>query len=174
MQLILNGNKIVSKKIWQNNKGFSLVEILIVVGIVTIILASLLSLTVFSLKNAVLIKELNQANFLAQEASEIVRNFRDGRDWQDNGLASLDNDIAYYPEKDDSVSPAQWLLVQGEELIDQFTRKIVFSNVERDNNNNIVETGGTNDSETKKVTIIVSWKNKEIKIEKYLTNWQEE
>jgi len=46
----------------------------------------------------------------------------------------------------------------------------------RDSNSNIVESGGTNDPNTKKVTVTVSWEERgrdhKLEIFTYLTNWK--
>ena len=157
---------------WKGNKkGISIVEILVVVAIITIVLISLLGLATFSLRISTLIKETAQVNNLAQEAIEAVRNFRDGTDWDVDGLGTLIVGISYHPRKTTD-DPPKWELVSGEEIVGDFTRKIVFDNVQRDTNDDIVETGGTLDPNTKKITVTISWKDKEVEIVSYLTNWR--
>ena len=162
-----------------NNKGITIVEILVIIAIIGIALSSLLGLAAFSLKVSTSIKETTQANSLAQETMEAVRNFRDGIAWNNNdpenkydGLGVVATGIAYYPKKSTD-APPRWQLLQGEEIVNGFTRKVVFENVQRDENFNIVESGGTNDPNTKKVTVTVTWKGKEVKIVTYLTNWKQ-
>jgi len=158
--------------IWKDNKkGISIIEILIVIAIIATAFFSLFSLVVFSLRISNLIKETSQANSLAEETIEAVRNFRDGSDWHTDGLGTLTVGDSYYPQKSGD-NPAKWQIVAGEETIDGFTRKVVFDQVQRDDNHNIVETGAIVDLNAKKVTAIVSWKDKEIEIVTYLTNWR--
>ena len=159
MQMNLNGN----------NKGVSIVEILVVIVIINVTLVALLGLAAFSLKTSTLIKETNQADFLVQEAMEAVRNFRDGTDWNTDGLRNLSPGI-YHLEKSSDVPP-KWQLVSGEETVNGFTREIEIEDVYRDGNDNIAESGDP-DSETKKVTVTIFWKDKEVKIATYLTNWR--
>lgn len=161
---------------WKDNKkGISIIEILIVIAIIVIALSSLLGLIAFSLRISNLTKETAQANNLAQETMEAVRNFRDGTDWDTDGLGFLTAGISYYPQKSGD-NPPKWELVSGEEIIDGFTRKVVLDGVYRDasDNDNIVETGGTSESDpnTKKLTTTISWKDKEVEIITYLTNWR--
>jgi type II secretory pathway pseudopilin PulG len=157
---------------WQDNKkGISIIEILIVVAIIIVALISIFGLIIFSLRVSTLMKETAQANNLAQETIEAVRNFRDGTDWDINGLETLTFGVSYYPQKSGD-SPPKWELVTGEEMIDGFTRKVVFNEVYRDANDNIIETGGTSDSNTKKLTATISWKDKKVEIITYLTNWR--
>ena len=157
---------------WKDNKkGISIIEILVVIAIIAIALIGLLGLITFSLRISTLMKETVQANNLAQETIEAVRNFRDGTDWNTNGLGTLNVGADYYPEKSGG-DPPKWQIVAGEEIIDGFTRKVIFYQVNRDANDNIVEAGGTPDPNTKKVIAVISWKDKEIEIVTYLTNWR--
>jgi len=157
---------------WKDNKrGMSIVEILIVIAVVIIGLTSLFGVAVFSLKLSILQKEAARANSLAREAIEAVRSLRDGTDWNIDGLGTLTAGIDYFPEATTD-SPPQWKLTPGQEIIDIFTRKIVFANVQRDTNDDIVEAGGSNDPDTKMVTATVSWKDQTLEIVTYLTNWQ--
>ena len=82
-----------------NNKGVSLIEILIVITIVSLTLTSLLGLTSFSLRTTSLIKQTHLANNLAQETMEETRNFRDGTSWDMDGLGTLTTSTDYYPQK---------------------------------------------------------------------------
>ena len=158
-----------------NPKGIGMIEILVVVAILAITLTSLLGLVNFSLGAAALIKQTTQANSFAQEAVEQVRNFRDQTSWDNDGLGTLTADTAYHAEKTSDASP-EWILVTGEESVGIFVRKIVFSRVWRDGNDNIADSG-TEDGDTKKVTVIVSWEKKgrahQIELITYLTNWQQ-
>lgn len=153
------------------NKGISVIEILIVIAVIAIALTSLLGVISYSIRISNLIRETTQANATAQEVMEAVRNFRDGTTWNTNGLGSLATGVAYYPKKSADI-PAKWTLVRGEEIINGFKRKVIFNEVQRDASDNIVETGGTNDPNAKKVTVFVSWQDKEVKIITYLTNWK--
>jgi len=159
-------------KILKNKKGISLIEILIVVAIINIALIGFLGVLCSSLKVLVLVEQKNRADFLAQEALEIVRNFRDTTDWDVNGLGTLNVETAYHTQK--SESPAGWLLILGNETINGFTRSIVFKNVFRDTNDNIVESGGVLDTDTKKIVVTVLWgSSKSWELVTYLTNWQQ-
>lgn len=158
-------------------KGFSIIEILVVIVIIGMALVAILSLTTLSLKASISIKKNTQANNLAQETLEIVRNYRDGTNWnlddpenKYDGLGILTTGVAYHPEKSSDIPP-RWTLIQGEEDVNGFTRKVVFENTLRDATDNIVETGGINDPNTKKAIATVSWQEKEIEIITYFTNW---
>ena len=129
------------------NKGGLIVEILVVIAIIAVAFASLSGLVVFSLGSSNLTGQNVQAVALAQETAEAVRNFRDGTSWNINGLGKLATSTDYYSKA--TSSPLKWQLIQGQETINNFTRKIVFSSVQRDINGNIIASGGVSDPETK-------------------------
>ena len=162
-------------QIFNGNKGISIIEILVVVFIISVTLTSLLGLIGFSLGAASLMKQTNQANFLAQETMEAVRNFRDNTSWNTNGLGTLTLNSPYHPEKTADIPP-KWNLVSSEEPLGIFNRKVVFEKVYRDGNDNIAQSG-SEDPNTKKATVTVSWQERgrshQIEIITYLTNWQE-
>lgn len=159
---IINNQKII--------KGATIIEILIVIFIIVVALIGIFNLINLSLNASNLIKETTLANSLAQETMEAVRNFRDGTNWNSDGLGIILVNTNYFPQK--SGTPPKWQLVQGTETINNFTTKVIFNEVLRDGNKNIVESGGTNDPNTRKATVTVSWKNKEVKITTYFTNWR--
>jgi len=148
---------------WKDNKkGIAVIEILIVIAIITITLTSILGLTNFSLKASILAKETTQAVNLAQEAIEAVRSIRDGNwDKMANGNHGLTN------------AGGNWDFEGTENIINEFTRTVLIEGVQRDANDNIIESGGTSDPDTKKITATVSWKEKEREIITYLTNWKQ-
>lgn len=164
----------MSQNQFGNKKGISIIEILVVIAIIITALSSLLGLASFSLGVSTLIKQTNQGNLLSQEVMEAVRNFRDGTSWDIDGLGKLATSTDYYPQA--TGSPSKWQLVQGTENIDGFTRKVVFEDVMRDSNSNIVE-AGTYNPNTKKVIVTVSWKERgrehKLEIFTYLTNWKQ-
>ena len=167
----LSGNKII-------RKGTSIIEILVVTFVISVALVTLLGSIAFYLRTSILIEETTKANFLAQEAMEAVRNFRDAITWtnddpanQYDGLGVVAVDEAYYVSKSSNVPP-KWMLLRGSETIGIFTREIYFENVQRDTNKDIVASGGVNDPNTKKATVRVVWKNKEINLVTYFANWR--
>ena len=154
----------------QKNKGFSIVEILVALFVITVALSALLGLAAFSLKITNTLKETQQAGNFAQELMEITRNFRDGTSWSTNGLGTLNTGADYHLQQ--SGSPAVWQFFPGSETESIFSRKIVFNTVSRDSNGNIVGSGGTLDPNTKKATVTVLWKDKKIELVSYFTNWK--
>ncbi|TSC75841.1 MAG: hypothetical protein G01um101430_11 [Parcubacteria group bacterium Gr01-1014_30] len=152
--------------------GFSVIEIIVLAAIVIIAFVAFFGLAAFSLRNLFLIKETTRANELAQEALEAVRNFRDGTTWDSNGIGALSAGVPYFIQLNSDVPP-KWELILGQETIDIFNRQIFFSDVQRDANDDIVESEGTNDPDTRKITVIVSWEGKTVQVPTFLTNWQQ-
>jgi len=160
--------------IQNNKKGGSMIEILVVIAIIATTLTSLLGLISFSLKITTLTRQTSQANNIAKGIMEQVRNFRDGTNWNTDGLGTLITDTNYYVQK--SGSPPKWQLFQGTKTINNFTQKVIFGDVMRNENDDIVISGGTNNPDTKKITATVSWEEKgtahQIELVTYLTNWR--
>lgn len=156
-------------------KGISLIEILVAVSIIAVTLTSLLGLASFSLKTTMLVKKTNQASNIAQEMMEQIRNLRDGTGWNVDGIGILTAGINYYIKK--VGDPAKWQALSGTETVYGFTKKAVFENVMRDGSDNIVEAGGINDADTRKVTVTVSWQERgrthSTELITYLTNWRQ-
>lgn len=154
--------------------GVSLIELLIVMAIITTTLVALLAVLNYSLKIMQSQRTIQRANFLAQQATEGIRNFRDNTDWSVNGLGSLVMGNAYHLVQQGA--PPNWALLSGEQTIDGFTEKIVFVNGQRDVSDNIVGSGGAVDADTKKATVTVEWTEngqlKQIILVAYFTNWQ--
>jgi len=183
---MLNTEKSVNSEKFSlfKDKGISTIEIIIVVAIITVAFTSLLGVLSFSLNIATLTKETNQANFLAQETVEAVRNFRDGTIWDTDGVGVLATSTSYHPEK--SGSPLRWTFPlppdppNGEETIGGFTRGVIFEKVSRDPTDYDIEeiyNSSNDDSDTRKVIVNISWefqgKTKNVELVTYLTNWKQ-
>ncbi len=158
----------------KTQKGIALIELLIVMAIITTGLVYLLGIFSFSLRISIEKEKISQANFMAQEIMEGVRNFRDSTDWQTDGLGTLTTLTPYHLEK--TGPPAGWTLVLEEETTNGFTQSVIFHEVRRDDNKDIVENGGDLDIETKKIIVSVSWtergKSQQISLTTFLTNWK--
>lgn len=129
------------------NKGQSLVEIILVMGLAAILLPALLTGFVISREGKAQQGQRFQALTIAKEAAEAVRSVRN-RDW-----ATFAQDGTYYHLQ----SGSSWTLAPGSTTINGFTESIVISDVYRDGSDNIVQTAGTLDPSTKKVDITISW-----------------
>lgn len=165
-----------SAPINQASKGVSLVEVVVAIGIIAVALFGILQTTTFLLVASDIAKQTNQATLLAQEAMEVVRNYRDGTNWIVDGLGTLTPGIPYHPEQIGGLPPA-WTFVVGPETINGFTRQVTFVNVFRDTpgTDNIVTTGGALDPDTLKATVTIVWQergnNHNFSVTAYFTNW---
>lgn len=171
MRQALDGSKKMIREKF-SNRGFGIIEILVVIFIVTVVLASLMQLYNLFLKSERHSGKYIQATLLAQEALEATRNVRDAG-WAN--ISGLTTGAQYHPVQ--SGSPISWNMSAGEETINGLTRQVVLEQVYRDANDNIVESGGTEDVGSRKVITTVSWndagQNQSISIFTYLMNWRQ-
>ncbi|HEX9722599.1 MAG TPA: hypothetical protein VGA53_05075 [Candidatus Paceibacterota bacterium] len=168
MQVLLLNNT-------RKQKGGSLVEIIIVAGIIMSSLGAILGLAAFFLATSQVVQQTSQAAALAQEALEIVRNYRDGTSWA-VGLDAVTPGGPYHPVQSGGPPPA-WTLVSGSEAISEFTREIQFEEVCRDGNDDIAPCGFPADPDTVKAVVTVSWtergRNHEVELVEYFTDWKQ-
>src|SRR5690349_3311182 len=122
-------------------RGQSLLEILIVLGMLSIVLPALITGLVTSREGKAQQQQRIRAVSLMQEAIEAGKSVRN-RDW---AMFAVDGD--YYPHVDDVNH--QWNLLACSptcpETSDGFTTTVTISDVSRDTNGNIVLIGGTDD-----------------------------
>jgi prepilin-type N-terminal cleavage/methylation domain-containing protein len=134
--------------LFKNKSGMSLVEVIIASAIVLLISSFLITtnLTYFKTSNSNL-KSI-KAIYLAEEGVEAVNFIAD--DWNSLG----ENDTDYYLIWDGSV----WLATTTQNYIDEvYDRKFITESVERNSADEIVLAGGVVDSNTRKVTVHVSY-----------------
>lgn len=128
-------------------RGQSLVELLVAIAVASLMLPAIIVGFVATRQGRVQQRERFTATLLAQEAQEAVRIIRD-RDW--NNIAQ---NGTYHPV----VTNNQWVLSAGSETVDEFARSIAIADASRNASGDIIESGGSLDPSTKKVTITVSW-----------------
>ena len=166
-----------------NSKGISIIELLVGTGILTLSTSALLGFLAFTITTSSFLKQQTEATALAQEALEAVRTFRDGTGWNDDdpqneydGLGQVQTGVVYRVALSGDVPP-RWQLIAGSETIGMFSRSVTFESVQRDVDDNIVESGGVQDPNTKKVSVTVSWtaktKQHDIALVSYFTNWKQ-
>lgn len=138
--------------------GFGLVEIVIASAIISVSVFSLSAVSVLGSRLQSASLEKIRANFLAEEGLEAMRFLRD-KSWDIN-LSSLSQDTNYYVNF--STSTLQWSINSTSiSYVDSlFDRKVTVENVSRDSNDNIVLSGGTNDPDSKKIIVTVSWQER--------------
>ena len=159
----------MNKRTNKFQNGIGLIEILIVISIIGLSLASLAGLGNFALKIQHRLKQNTVATFWAAEAIEAARAVKDGG-WE--SLSALPMDVPLRP----ALSSYSWTLESGNETQNGFTRQLVVSPVYRDSSFNITAGGGTLDNDTKKITVTVTWndngQNQQISLADYLMNWK--
>ena len=191
MPLYQSGNKSFPEQ------GFSIVEALIAIMIITVALTSILGLATLSLVVSSITKQTTQATLFAQDTMEALRNFRDGIDWDNDdvvdeydGLGVVSTGVAYHLEQSADPIP-KWRLLTGNETVNEFTRSAVFRNVCRDTSSDditgitdtngttmtCVTNGGAYNADSKEVMVTVSWtergRSHEVELITYLTNWNQ-
>ena len=137
------------------NLGFGLLEIVIAASIISGTIFSLSYVFLISNKLAAASSNKVRASFLAEEGLEALRVLRD-TSWSAN-IAGLSAGTNYYLSFN-TVTSAWSISTSNPGYIDNlFTSTITIENVQRDANDDIVSSGGTNDPDTKKFNVSVSW-----------------
>lgn len=129
-------------------KGFALVELVVALGVFSIIVFAAIRLFIVSQEVSVIGEKKIQAQALATEDFEKVKNLK-RNDW-----GSLTNGRYIFQNQAGNLTLAP--TTTGEE-VDGFTRFLEIDNAYRDENGNLVESGGTLDPSTKKLTVFISW-----------------
>lgn len=171
------------------SKGFTLVEILIVIALALTFSVGFISLYRLGLLSGTKTSNQFQAQELAKEGIEAITAIRDqgGVDWDWTNTPSNTASNEYYQP---SISGTFWIL--GSKLTAsppptlpspyaKYTRTVKIEAVQRavgcgSNVCSIVLAGGTNDIGTRKITSIVTWNDetgpKTASISSYLTHWR--
>lgn len=132
----------------RNERGQSLIELLIAIALMGILLPALLTGMIASREGKAQEGRRLEATAVLTEAQEAFRSV-----YESNWQAIIGNGT-FHPV----VAGSSWSLVGGPEtLASGFTRQIVVSDVQRDLTGAIVASGGTVDPSTKKVEVTVSW-----------------
>ena len=126
--------------------AFTLIEIIISIALISIIIPTiLLSFSTFN-QNKNTQHHKSQALLYLAEAEEAIRVIKQ-KDFNEFSQAGV-----YYP----LINNGTWELNPGTETINGiYNRQILVQSVQRDSQNNIVTSNGTNDPSTKKITITV-------------------
>ncbi len=150
-------------------KGITLVEVLVATAIILSFLIALISVHNTYLRSSFSNLDQIKATYLAEEGIEAIKGLRD-TSWTTN-IAPLVNDTSYYLV----FAGSQWATSTVPTLIDsKYTRKVVLSAVNRDTSSDITTSGGSLDSNTRKVNVTVSWSTGSAtstrSIDTYITN----
>ena len=145
----------------KKEQGFSLIEMITSVALAAILLITFLSMIYYTTRiNRVNSAKL-RANLYLRETVEIAK----ALELSNSGWSELDTATCAtecYPEVSSSAMGDVWILMPGSEDLDNgaYTRSLSVQTVQRDQltfPNNIVETDGVIDLNTKKITATVTW-----------------
>ncbi|HSW97423.1 MAG TPA: type II secretion system protein [Candidatus Saccharimonadales bacterium] len=128
-------------------KGQSLVELLVAIGISTILLPALLTGLYTTNNSKAQADQRTQAQTLLKETDEAVRSVRE------SGWSAFSTNGTFHPV----VTGSAWSLATGTATINGLTQSIIITDVQRDTSGVIVTSGGTVDPSTKQVVTTVSW-----------------
>ena len=150
----------------KNTSGFSLVEIILALGIFVILATSGVTTVLHSFSVNKLGEEQSNAELYTQEGLEAVRSIKN-QGWSNLSAGTFGL----------TTSGGNWDFSGSSDAKDKYTRQITISGVNRDVSGNIVESGGSVDTDTLKVTSSVSWnfsgpRNDTISFSTYLTNFR--
>lgn len=161
----------IHKKLSDKNHGYSIIELVVAIGIFSLVTFSITSLLLFSVSSIDKSGKTYIANNLSFEAIEAVRAIKD-RAWNEinkstTSLELIDNQWVFGDEG-------------SEEQINGIKRQLVFEPVYRDMNNNISSStaqGAWQDLFSRKLNVILDWDDAYTGITRnltryyYLTNW---
>jgi len=150
----------------KKRKAGGLLEILVAMGIFVVIASAGVSTILVMNKSNRIGSEDTKATLKMQEGYEALRAIKK-KDWNSltNGAYGL------------VINGGSWILSGTSDISDGYTRAILIESASRDVSNNIVETGGTVDPNTKKITETISWEYspgnvKNISNTFYISNWE--
>jgi type II secretory pathway pseudopilin PulG len=149
-------------------KGFSVLEIILAAGLFTLFVSGAMVAVFQGIHLTSYAQNETVATQYAVEGMEAVRSIRN----QDFTL--LENTSAVGVERSSGV----WVFSGTENVLDnQYTRVITIETVQRDGSGDIVESGGNDDADSKKITVTTSWntsptQSSSVVLTTYITNWR--
>lgn len=151
-------------KIKINNRGFSLVELVVALAVFAVLAAGVFYVVTNSYSSFYGPGDKQALSEYAQEGVEAVMAIR-SNSWQDIVDAIGDNGIT---QGDDGL----WDFSGSSDTQGDFTRVVTLAYAQRDGNGDIVESGGTQDPNTVAVTVTISASGiQDYVLTTYLTDW---
>ncbi|MEK7559216.1 MAG: prepilin-type N-terminal cleavage/methylation domain-containing protein [Patescibacteria group bacterium] len=153
----------------QRQAGFSLIEIILAAALFMIMATGSITVILQGLDSNRLGEEQTVANQYAAEGMEAVRSIKN------QGFSNLVNSAGTGIAQVSSV----WAFSGGSNILSsKYTRVLTVSDVQRDCSGNIVASGGTTDSLTKKIMSTVSWnftpsRANSVQLSTYLSDWKQ-
>jgi prepilin-type N-terminal cleavage/methylation domain-containing protein len=146
--------KLFSK--YRKNTGVTLIEVIVASAIISVAIFALMSGAQKGITASNDALKAMQASMLLEEGAEAVKTIRDNA-W--GNISSLTNDTTYYLSYNTGTNAWSLSTTPASAIDGVFTRTVVFSAVSRDSADDIVSSGGTLDSRTRKVTVTATWPN---------------
>lgn len=152
-------------KIQTKNKGNSIIEIIIAIGIFALVFPSLSILVIGSFSSTLRDSERFRADMFLQQGFEAVRSIRD---YSYTNLTTGAHGL--------TKENGHWEFTGTSDTNGQFTREILVEEVERDKECIITQSGGMIDPNSRKITATITWDLEEgnttsISASQYLNNW---
>lgn len=149
-----------------NKQAFSLVEVIIALGIFAILAAGIFNLATNSYQNFYGTGDKQVIAEYAQEGIEAVRSIRDNS-WE--SIEAVTDQSSQGLVKN---SNGYWAFSGSSDTLGSLTRQVQVYSVQRSSTGNIVASSGTNDPTTRKVTVTISGSGiSDYQITTYLTDW---
>lgn len=150
---------------FRQQKGISLIEALLALGLLVIFLSGSAVLSFRHLDNSNRVIDLEEVRVIAEQSMEAIQSMAyENWDQLADGYYGLD-DVG-----------GSWSLVGSPDLVKDYTRTIIVTPVERDDDCLIVDSGGEEDDDTKYVTVYIAWTSamgaKLREFSQYFTNWK--
>lgn len=141
----------------KKNLGFSMVEVIVASSIISVTLLVLVSVysavARYSLSNVRALK----ASQLVEESIEVLHYLRDSG--YTRNIAQLTVGSTYYLYWDQTVGSGSWTATTSDILLEnRYQVSFALSSVYRDTNFNVVSSGGTLDSGSRKAVVSISWR----------------
>jgi Tfp pilus assembly protein PilV len=134
-------------------RGVSMLEVIVASAISLLVVVGGAGAFMLALPSVITSVDRTQAAYLAEEGLEVVRILRDSS-WSGN-IATLAAGTPYYLSYNSGT--ATWSSTTTNAYIGKFERSVTLAAVNRDASQNIVTSGGSNDTNTRKATVTVSW-----------------
>lgn len=155
----------------KNSKGFGIVEIIVAMSLFIVVAVSGVSTVVGTFSTNRLGEEETEANLYAQAGIDAVKSLKN-QGWTAPFLSTTCTTGCGL-----GLTGANWSWSGTSNTSGKFSRVVTVSDVQRDVSGNIVSSGGTVDTNTKKITSVVSWlfsplRNNSITLTTYLTNFR--
>jgi prepilin-type N-terminal cleavage/methylation domain-containing protein len=148
--------------------GFTLIEIILGIALICLIAYGITSFFTRALQTGRISTDRITAALLAEEGIEVLKAKRN-QNWSNIGSLSTTTTYSFSWTGFDWATTTTVQSVEG-----YYWRSFVVTDVFRDNNDDIVTTGGTYTTSTKKITMSVAWQSRfgwsTSTIETYLTN----